>query len=158
MMMVMRGCVKGCGVHPGAKGSMARLHLLLLAIAGVSAAPKLQLDGCPNPIITKVLFGSLNLSFPGLLPVNAALKAGNSTAACNAVAGYYASSNRNMWLRQLAPLPGKSYVGGAVDAVMLNDTYTFYGEVGRVPRNADGGLEWHNYGPVHDDEVVCNNC
>jgi hypothetical protein len=77
---------------------------------------------------------------------------GNQTAACNAVAQYYADASTASWLRKAAPRPGTSRAGGGVDAVLLNDTYDFYGEVGRVPRNADGGLDWLFTGPVNDDE------
>lgn len=87
-----------------------------------------------------------------LSEVDNARDLGNTTAACNEVAQYYADASTAGWLRKAAPHPGTARVGGSVDAVMLNDTYDFYGEIGRVPRNKDGGLDWHDYGPVGDDE------
>ena len=70
------------------------------------------------------------------------------------MAKYYATAHTATWLRLPAPHPGSSRVGGDVDAVMLNDTYDFYGEIARVPREQDGGLDWHCYGPVGDDEFM----
>ena len=57
-------------------------------------------------------------------------------------------------LRSPAPRAGTARVGGSVDEVMINYTYDFYGEVSRVPREPDGGLDWHFYGPVGDDEFM----
>jgi hypothetical protein len=86
--------------------------------------------------------------------VKAAVEAGDFTSACNGVANYYSSSTKVAWLRHIAPPPGNKRVGGDVDTVMLNDSYNFYGEVGRVPRNKDGGLDWYNTGPVDDVEFM----
>jgi len=86
--------------------------------------------------------------------VAAAVASGDQTDACNKLATYYASSHTAQWLRLAAPRPGSSTVGGEVDEVRVNDTYDFYGEVARVPRERDGGLDWHFYGPVGDDEFM----
>ena len=134
---------------------------------------------CPSAPITALLFKSLNLSYPGLEAVKAAIAAGDQDTACDAVAQYYAASKHAPWLRHAAPAAGTALAGGAVDAVMLNDTYLlrqtflltlspfaihrrlvwrsrydFYGEVGRVKRNADGGLDWYDQGPDHDREFM----
>ena len=78
---------------------------------------------CPSAPITALLFKSLNLSYPGLEAVNAAIAAGDQDTACDAVAQYYAASKHAPWLRHAAPAAGTALAGGAVDAVMLNDTY-----------------------------------
>ena len=50
------------------------------------------------------------------------------------------------------PRRGTARIGGEADAVMLRDTYTFFNEMGKVPRNADGGLDWSFTGPDNDRE------
>ena len=85
--------------------------------------------GCPTSApITALLFKALNLSYPGLEAVKAAVAAGDQGVACSAVAAYYATSKHAPWLRHAAPAVGTALAGGAVDATMLNDTYDFYGE------------------------------
>eukprot|EP01051_Picozoa_sp_SAG22_P022132 SAG22_NODE_5182_length_1068_cov_1.867905_2_plen_206_part_00 len=139
------------------------LLLLLLLLAQLQARALSQrgaggggdsAGGCPSRPITALLFKALNLSYPGLEAVQAAVAAGDRGAACNALAAYYAAPKHAPWLRHAAPAVGTALAGGAVDATMLNDTYDFYGEVGKVPRNPDGGLDWYNRGPVDDDEFM----
>ena len=108
-------------------------------------------DGCPDAAVASVLFQRLNLSHPGLEAAKEAVASGDQTTACKAVAAYYSGAKTAAWLRHASPPAGTAWAGGAVDEVALNDTYDFYGEVGRVPRNADGGLNWYFRGPVHDD-------
>ena len=83
----------------------------------------LRATRCPSAPITALLFKSLNLSYPGLEAVKAAIAAGDQGTACDAVAQYYAASKHAPWLRHAAPTAGTTFAGGAVDAVMLNDTY-----------------------------------
>ena len=112
-------------------------------------------DGCPGgPLspLTALLFSALNLSSPSLTAVAKLHRDGNLTAACNAVALHFTEASTASWLRLQAPTRGIARIGGEVDAIMLNDTYVFYGEIGRVPREADGGLDWYCNGPVDDDE------
>ena len=102
-------------------------------------------DGCPSSAaVTEVLFSAVNLSWPGLEKVRRAYHNDDNRTACNELAAYYANANTSGWLRNPGPTcrPSRSRVGGAVDAVIWNDTYDFYGEVGKVPRNKDGGLDW----------------
>ena len=135
------------------------IHVLVHVLAGqvqISLAAWDDLDsaddhGCPDAAVTSVLFQRLNLSYPGLEAAKAALASGDQATACKAVAAYYSGAKTAAWLRHASPPAGTALAGGAVDEVVLNDTYDFYGEVGRVPRNADGGLDWYFRGPVHDD-------
>ena len=116
-----------------------------------------MLNGCPggpHSTITTLLFRSLNLSYPGLERARSALSGGNLSGACDAVAQYYADAATASWLRKPGPRPGRSLVGGNIDAIVFNDTFDFYGEVGRVPRNADGGLDWCVLGDVMSEAVV----
>eukprot|EP01043_Picozoa_sp_COSAG02_P089834 COSAG02_NODE_26768_length_625_cov_0.874525_1_plen_134_part_10 len=108
-------------------------------------------DGCPDAVVTSVLFQRLNLSYPGLEAAKVAVASGNHASACKAIAAYYSGAKSASWLRDPSPPPGTALAGGVVDEVRLNDTYDFYGEVGRVPRNVDGGLDWFFRGPVDDD-------
>ena len=110
-------------------------------------------DGCPKSnLTTQLLFQHLNLSYPGMETVAAALKARDTSAACNAISDYYSKSSKVSWLRYPAPKTGSGRVGGQIDEVVANDTYTFVTETGRVPRNKDGGLDWEYAGPINDAE------
>ena len=119
-----------------------------LGPADLSAADD---DGCPDAVITSVLFQRLNLSYPGLEAAKVAVASGDHASACKVVATYYSEAKSASWLRHPSPPPGTALAGGEVDEVMVNDTYDFYGEIGRVPRNSDGGLDWFFRGPVDDD-------
>lgn len=145
-------------------GTHIRVTAVLLAaasaatVAAAGDAGYVQ-DGCPASKLTTQLFlDGVNFSFPGLHAAKKALDkdrvSGDYTSTCNAVSAYYAASTRVSWLRQPAPLEGSSVVGGQTDDVRLSDTYNFYGEVGKVPRNADGGLDWNFTGPVNDVEFM----
>ena len=127
--------------------------MLLLALLHVHTT---TLDGCGHTNTTALLlFGAtLNLSFPGLEGVKTAFDAGKLTSACNQLATYYANSANAAWLRHAAPTRGYKLAGGYVDGVAYNDTYNFYGEKGKVPRNPDGALDWDFTGPVHDAEFM----
>ena len=154
---------QGRGVR-SCSAAFIRTAAALLATAAVAGASSARgagyaQDGCPaSKLTTRLLIDGLNFSFPGLEAAKAALHegtaSGNFTATCNAVSAYYASSARASWLRRPAPLAGSGVVGGQTDDVRLRDTYDFYGEVGKVPRNADGGLDWNCTGPVNDVEFM----
>lgn len=106
------------------------------AVSITAGSRTFTLDGCPggdpNGALSNVLFSSLNLSFPGLDAVKNAVNNGNITGACNEIALYYASAPTARWLRMAAPPQGSSHAGGAVDEIMLDDKYDFYGEIGKV--------------------------
>ena len=54
---------------------------------------------------------------------------GNVTGACNEVALHFFQAPTASWLRVAAPNhTSTARVGGQVDAIMLEDTYDFYGE------------------------------
>jgi hypothetical protein len=84
---------------------------------------------------------------------------GDLGAACEARAAYYAASGTAAWLRPpAAPAPSGRLAGGAVDAMVFHDVFTLSGvdTTAKVPRNADGGLDWLDRGPRFDYEFL--NC
>ena len=123
-----------------------------------AAAPSANICASNSTIGTSILT-VLNLTFPGLEAVAAAAARGDAGGACEALAAYYASSNTSAWLRRPPPPPPSSRMaGGAVDAMVLHDVFYLagVGATARVPRNADGGLDWLYRGPRDDYEFL--NC
>ena len=117
-----------------------------------SAAPAANVCGS-NATLGAHVVSVVNLTYPGLQDVAAAAARGDLGAACEALAEYYAGANSSAWLRRPLPPPSARRVGGAVDAVVFNDIYDEGGlGSGRVPRNADGGLDWLYRGPRNDPE------
>jgi len=131
---------------------------LVLAAAAASQAPPAAAAAAANICGANATLGAhvvsvLNLTFPGLGAVAAAAGRGDLGAACDALAGYYAAANTSAWLRRPLPPPSSRRVGGAVDDVVYRDVYAEGGlGSGRVPRNADGGLDWECRGPRDDPE------
>ena len=135
------------------------------AAQALSSDVAMKLDdgeaACPAAPLTEYLFASLERSLattPALAPVKAARGRGDNEAACRLLSAYYDTSPAGAAFRlAAAPPAGTGRAGGAADAA-LNDTYDFYGEVARVPRNVScdgrsGGLDWFDWGPIHDEEV-----
>jgi hypothetical protein len=134
----------------------SEMLLLLVTLTGCQGFVH---DGCPaSAALTKLLINGLNFSYPGLEVAKKAkdsgVVSGDFTDACNAISVYYAQATTAPWLRHPVPKVGTGMVGGQTDAVLLNNTYDFYGEVGTVPRNTDGGLDWACDGPVQDVEFM----
>lgn len=102
----------------------------------------------------------LNLTYPGLESVAAFNAAGDLDSACEALASYYQTSNTSSWLRRGAVKPGTGRVGNGslVDNAVNFDIYFLAGvqTTGKIPRNADGGLDWLYKGPRNDVEFM--NC
>ena len=112
-----------------------------------------------NTIIGHAIIDAVNLSWPGLEPVKSAAVAGDLGSACEALAAYYKHSNRSAWLRlPLTPTPSERRAGGDVDDLVDHDIFRLSGvrQVAKIPRNADGGLNWLDKGPKHDPEFM--NC
>ena len=129
-------------------------QLLLAAAAAAAAASAAASNICgANATLGAAVLSVLNLTYPGLEAVAAAAAAGDLDTACTALADYYSAAHTASWLRRPAPPPSTARVGGAVDAVVYNDTYN-EGALGsgRVPRGADGGLDWWCRGPRDDPE------
>jgi hypothetical protein len=110
-----------------------------------------------NSTIGHAVLGGMNLSFAGLEAAAAAAAAGDLGAACDAVAAYYRTGNSTAWLRLPPVAAGTALHGGAVDAMVFNDTFGGFpsppGPV-QLTRNEDGGLQWQWWGPDHDDEFM----
>jgi len=127
------------------------------ASASAAAAPPTNICGANATLAAHVL-SVLNLTQPALATVTAAAARGDMDAACEALAAYYASSATAAWWRRPAPAPSSRLVGGVTDEMVFNDTFYLAG-VGlssRIPRNADGGLDWTYRGPRFDYEFL--NC
>ena len=124
------------------------LHLLLCFAVAVAAS-----NVCQNATLGAAVISVLNLTYPGLESVAQAAAAGDLPAACDALAAYYAASNTSSWLRRPLPPPSSARVGGGTDEEVFHDVYSEGGlGKGRVPRNADGGLDWLFRGPRDDPE------
>jgi len=110
-----------------------------------------------NKTIGAAFARAVNLSWPGLESAKAAAEAGDYATLCDDVAAYYRGGNTTSWLRTGSVSPSTRLVGGGVDAMVFNDTFTGFpspaGPV-RMPRTADGGLNWTWYGPDDDDEFM----
>lgn len=105
-----------------------------------------------NSTLGQQVMSVLNLTWPGLEAVSEAFKVGDLNTACEALATYYKTSNTTSW-RRLPPVqPGNKMVGGATDAMVLHDVFYLAGVdiSAKVPRNADGGLNWTYKGPRND--------
>lgn len=78
--------------------------------------------------MTELLFSAVNLTRPGLELAQRAYHDGDNRTACDELAAYYAGANTPGWLRNSGPTrgptrgPSGARVGGAVDAVVWNDT------------------------------------
>lgn len=134
---------------------MARSTFFLLGAAiGALGAPT-NICGT-NKTLGENVLSVLNLTYPGLEPVAAAAAAGDLNAACEALSAYYAGANTSFWLRHGPVAPGSSLAGGVADAIVFNDTFTLagVGVTARIPRNADGGLDWLDRGPRNDPEFM----
>lgn len=109
------------------------------------------------PQVGQAVLNSVNLSWPGLEAVQRAAAQGLQGNACTSLAAYYATGRSSAWLRVPPVRPGIGKAGGEADD-LLNDIFKFGGvaTVAKVPRNADGGLDWYNKGPNLDVEFM--NC
>lgn len=136
---------------------MWRLHFLL--VLSVSS-PSQSANICGmNATLAAHVLSVLNLTAPALAPVAAAAARGDHDAACEALAAYYATSGTASWFRPAStPAPSSRVVGGATDAMVMHDIFYLAGVTtsAKIPRNADGGLDWTDRGPRNDYEFT--NC
>ena len=136
---------------------MLRALIRLTSISAVFAATNI----CgTNRTLGLHVMSVLNLTYPGLEAVSAEYAAGNLDAACEALATYYRVANTSSWLRIPPVSPGTGRIGNGslVDNAVDFDIYYMAGvtTTGKIPRNADGGLDWINKGPRNDVEFM--NC
>ncbi|HOZ46340.1 MAG TPA: alginate lyase family protein [Candidatus Hydrogenedentes bacterium] len=129
--------------------------LLVTHCLGVQASEAAELRSveavCAQyPERVEHLFDALNLDYPGLEAVKAAFEAGDEPAACTALLAYYEGAATAGWLRIEAVAEGEGRVESA-DAI-LDGTFSAYRLTARVPRRADGGLDWTYNGPDGDLE------
>ena len=129
--------------------SMMRCRFMLL-VSAFGAAHAANICGS-NATLGSAVIDVLNLTYPGLSAVKAAVERSDMDAACEALAAYYVSSNTSSWLRIPPVTPGTARVGNGsyVDDAVDYDIYWLAGvdTTGKIPRNKDGGLDWLNKGP-----------
>ena len=126
-----------------------RVALLLVAFLGSARAANICGE---NKTLGLAVMNVLNLTYKGLEAVASAAGSGDLDTACEALAAYYASSNSSYWLRIPPVKPGTGRVGNGslVDNAVDHDIYYMAGvtTTGKIPRNADGGLDWTYKGLV----------
>ena len=110
-----------------------------------------------NVTLGRAIIATINTSYPGLEAVAAAAKAGQYDSACDLLVQYYQNCSSGSWLRIPPVPPGTGHAGGQADAA-LQDIFTLTGvdQTAKIPRNPDGGLDWHDEGPRSDPEFM--NC
>eukprot|EP00048_Salpingoeca_helianthica_P017965 m.239961 g.239961 ORF g.239961 m.239961 type:complete len:694 (+) comp22943_c0_seq1:21-2102(+) len=143
--------------------TLTTLWLVFGAIGAIAAsipvASETNIDNIcvHNASLAEQIIAAVNLTFPGLEQVAAAVRAKNLGLACEILAQYYQNCSSGSWLRVPAVPPSGKHAGGQADAA-LQDIFTLsgVGETAKIPRNADGGLDWHYTGPRHDIEFM--NC
>jgi hypothetical protein len=101
------------------------------------------------PDRVQALFEALELDRAGLREVKAAVGRGDTAGACRALLDYYRTSDSGKWLRGPAVQPGNGR--DEDEEKLLDDTFTVFGRVARVPRTSRGGLDWTYGGP--DNEI-----
>lgn len=96
------------------------------------------------------LCSALDLDRDGLAAVKAAVAGEDWPGACRSLLAYYRSSDAAPWPREAPPKQGAGR-DAAADAI-LDDRFTLYTIEAKVPRRADGGLDWTYNGPDGDRE------
>ena len=131
---------------------LAAVFAALLVASGAAASNICATNGTIYAHVLNVL----NLTHPALAPVAAAAARGDANGACEALAMYYITSGTASWWRAAAPPPSERLAGGSVDAMVFHDIFALGGVGGeaKIPRNADGGLDWVDHGPNSDPEFM----
>ncbi len=140
---------------------MSRIVVLAHGIVAVAATagpppPSPGPNICAtNRSIGQAVVAAVNLSWPGLGSVQSAVAAGDLGGACEALADYYQKGNSSAWLRiSTSPAPSSRKAGGDADDLVEHDIFHLsgVGQVAKVPRNPDGGIDWLDHGPKNDPE------
>ncbi|MBF0431772.1 MAG: discoidin domain-containing protein [Fibrobacteria bacterium] len=98
----------------------------------------------------ETLLNNLDLTRPGLEQVKATFEEGKIYAAGVQLLAYYNTCESGSWLR-LEPKTSGTGTNAYAEA-MLQDTITIQGVTAKVPRLADGGLDWTWYGPDNNGD------
>lgn len=124
------------------------LGCCLLALAWLQPLGALP-PGSPDEAQLEKLFAHLNLRYPGLEAVEAAVEGGDLEAAAEALLRYYAGRYQTH-PRVESGLRPPDFLVRADNA--LRDTFTLQAVTAAQPRRADGGLDWKHRGPQQDQE------
>jgi hypothetical protein len=135
-------------------------HGMMAVAAKAGAGPPSQPPTGPNICATnrsigQAVMAAVNLSWPGLGSVQSAAAAGDLGGACEALADYYREGDTSAWLRiPTSPAPSSRKAGGDADDLVEHDIFHLsgVGQVAKVPRNPDGGIDWLDHGPKNDPE------
>lgn len=109
---------------------------------------------CENhPEMRAQLFGALNLEYPGLEEVGAAVQKTAWEEACRLLLQYYAVR----FPQEKTPCTGEGEEKEQEPSLetakaILEDQFSFYRVSARVPRTEQGGLDWTYQGPTQDKE------
>jgi hypothetical protein len=131
------------------------LFLILLSLAAqmVSAQTNWQKITSVDEVCTayptqiKSIFLNLNLNYPGLEEVKNAIESNNIPLACRKLLDYYSKSSRIP-----KDLPKSFQLPETAADSVLQDIYTFQNVTDKVPRLANGHLNWEYMGPEKDIE------
>ncbi len=96
------------------------------------------------------LLTKFDLNFPGFQRVREAVNRGDAVAACKELLNYYRAGETAQFLRKEQPSPS-SQRDPAADSI-VKDIFVFYEAPAKVPRLADGHLDWRYRGPQDDIE------
>ncbi len=98
----------------------------------------------------KTMLQAFNLEFKGLEKVKQAYEDDNIKEACNYLLEYYKTGTSAEYLRMGQP-PVSQKTNTLADS-MIQDIFTFQLACDKVPRLADGRLDWSFSGPNNDPE------
>ena len=146
--------------HSGRSFFIIKLALafaMFLSIYGVTIAQKSwreivsaeDLYGSYPKMIDQ-LFDNINLDYPGLGKVKAAVEAGRKVEACTYLLEYYAAGSGGQHLRMDQPGP-TSNTDAAADTT-LNNVFIIQNVRGQVAYGVDGHRDWYYKGPNNDRE------
>jgi hypothetical protein len=96
------------------------------------------------------LLKEIDLDFEGLSRVKNAYIRGNIVEACSFLLDYYKSASTVSYLRKDCPSNSERRDSKA-DSILQN-IFTFYTQTDKVPRGANGHLDWKYHGPADDIE------
>jgi len=137
--------------------TVARRVLAVLACSlSVHALLKDEDNVCSsNVLVGNAVLNAVNLSWPGMDSVRKAVSEGHPGEACARLAAYYSKGKSAAWLRIPPVAPGTGKAGGSADD-LLRDIFRLGGveAATKIPRNADGGIDWFNKGPKNDPEFM----
>jgi hypothetical protein len=92
----------------------------------------------------------IDFSHPDLAKIEQTLQQGDTVLAANQLLDYYQQLNRAWVVSTLDPLPLKE--AQIITAQLEQDSVTFSGVGGQVPRDSLGYWQWNYIGPEKDDE------